>query len=123
MYRIHMAQFDHWFIKGSTSIIAGFLFAGVLLLIGVNTATEEIRSVLLWHWKPIYSLAGNGPLLGHTADGTPIYEGTPVHVLFGLLGMFAGFMIYPVSIFIIWSLVDKFRSKQLERQFRNKEWN
>ena len=109
---MHVDRFDPWFVRASISIVGGFLFAGILVLIGVNTPTEELRSILLWHWEPIYSLAGNGPLLGYAQDGTPMYEGTPVHMLFGFVGMFAGFVIYPVSIFIILSLTDRFRDNR-----------
>lgn len=94
------------------SIVFGSLLAGLLVALAWYLNDQRWSSILVWHWRPIYSLAGNGPLLGYKADGSPMYEGTPVHLVFGFVGYFAGFIIYPIAIFLIWTLVDRFRRKK-----------
>lgn len=102
-------------LKLLISVVIGWIIAAVLLFVA-GWLSESWQSILLWHWGPIYSLAGNGPILGHRPDGTPMYEGTPVHMLFGLIGLFAGFLIYPTVILIIWWAARKLITRSSNKQ-------
>jgi hypothetical protein len=90
------------------SLIGGWTIAAILLVFVRYFDNDNLTAVLLWHWGPIYSLAGNGPLLGYRPDGTPLYEGTPIHLVFGLIGYLAGFLIYPIIIYLVWSAIAKY---------------
>jgi hypothetical protein len=94
------------------SIIAGWLLAGLLVAISTYLNDAYWSSILLWHWAPVYDLVGRGaPIAGYHNDGSPIYEGTPIHLLFGFVGYFAGFIIYPVAIFLVLTLIDRLKQR------------
>jgi hypothetical protein len=46
-------------------------------------------------------LVGPGPLLGYDEHGNPMYEGTPIHMLAGLVGMVLGFLVYWLLCFVL----------------------
>jgi len=104
--------------KFAISLLFGWLIAGLLLLLASGCAGDECKSILLWHWAPIYDLAGSGPVIGHHADGTPIREGTPVHILFALLGLVAGFVIYPTVVYVGLTVAEKLKSGLKRRSSR-----
>lgn len=79
----------------------------VLILFGTNIDNKTVSSILLWNVSFFIALAGNGPLLGYDQQGNPMYEGTPVHVFFALFGFASGFLIYPIFVFLILTIVDK----------------
>lgn len=54
-------------------------------------------------------LAGKGPLLGYDQQGNPMYEGTPVHLVFAFLGFLSGFVIYPIIIYIAMTIFQKLK--------------
>jgi hypothetical protein len=97
------------------SILAGLFLAGVLLVLAIYLKDPYWSQVLVWHWKPIYSLAGNGPLLGYNSAGEPIYEGTPIHFLFNLIGALAGFVIYPI-LFSLIAVIESFLRKRRKQE-------
>lgn len=96
------------------SIFAGWLIAGALIFIAFIAASKKIAMILLWNVGLFVALAGNGPLLGYDAQGNPMYEGTPVHFVFGLLGILSGFLIYPMIVFVILSVAGNFYPKKIE---------
>lgn len=79
----------------------------VLILFGTNIDNKTVSSILLWNVSVFIALAGNGPLLGHDTQENPMYEGTPVHLIFGLFGLASGFLIYPIFVFLLLTIVDK----------------
>ncbi len=93
------------------SITTGWLVAGILILIAFSLGSKKIAAILLWNVGLFMILAGNGPLLGYDAQGNPMYEGTPVHLFFGFLGLLSGFLIYPLIVFLILSIANKFYSR------------
>jgi hypothetical protein len=102
------------------SALAGWLLAGVLLSLAIYLNDPFWSQAMIWHWKPIYSLAGNGPLLHYDAAGNPIYEGTPIHLLFNLIGVFAGFVIYPILFVLLTSIVSMLRKRKTPQLFSPK---
>ena len=101
----------HLWVKILVSLIGGWLLAGSLLLLAFYLDDPYWSPVLLWHSEPFSRLAGNGPLLGYDAAGKALYEGTPVHLLFGIIGAFIGFVVYPVLTFLVLVVVDNIRPK------------
>lgn len=93
------------------SIPIGWLVAAILLVIALNIESRTIAAILMWNVYLFVALAGNGPLLGYDAQGNPMYEGTPVHAVFGLLGALSGFLIYPAIAFVVLSIVNQFYPK------------
>jgi hypothetical protein len=79
------------------------LLCGVLLTILTRLAAARIdhpfwSPVLMW---PLVltgalhnALFGPGPLIGYDAQGQPMYEGTPVLLLVGLLGLLLAVAVY-----------------------------
>lgn len=92
-------------------IIFGCAFAAILLFVFFNLETPpKVLKILLWNIFFIAKLAGNGPILGYDNQGNPIYEGTSVHLLFGLIGMVSTFPYYSFIFFVFISIWDKLRS-------------
>ena len=48
---------------------------------------------VFWQVIVMHYLAGKGPILGY-ANGQPIYEGTPVHMLAAYVGVVLGVVVY-----------------------------
>ncbi len=95
------------------AIVCGCFFATLLLLIAFTIEMpDKLRGVLLWNVGVFVRLAGNGPLLGYDEQGNPMYEGTPVHLIFGLIGVISTFPIYSVIFFIIFTVKDKLKEKR-----------
>jgi len=81
------------------SLVVGTLITIVVTLLAFANPQSGLSGILLWQVPLFVRLAGNGPLLGYDAAGQPMYEGTPVHLLFGLIGLAAGVPIYTVATF------------------------
>jgi len=94
------------------SIPLGWIIAIVLMLIAFNIENKDLAKILMWNLGLFMALAGNGPLLGYDAQGHPMYEGTPVHWLFALLGFASSFVIYPVLAFLALTVVKNFYSRK-----------
>lgn len=96
-------------VRIGISVLTGWSFYTMVLLIaGSAEISETVNSWLLWHVPAVVALAGNGPILGHDANGAPIYEGTPVHFAFFIIGLASGFGIYPLIVFsalTVWSRI------------------
>ena len=96
-------------VRVGIAVLIGWAFYTMLLLTaGSAEISESIKSWLLWNVPAFVALAGNGPILGQDANGAPIYEGTPVHFLFFIIGLTSGFGIYPLIVFgalTIWSRI------------------
>ena len=87
------------------STLVGIFITAALTWAAFSIEDDQVSRVLLWQLKPVMYLAGTGPLLGYDAQGNPIYEGTPVHIIFGFLGLLLGVPIYAVISFVVlWSL-------------------
>ena len=91
-------------VKILLSVFAGWIVAAVLLVLSIYLNDPFWSPLLIWHWKPIYALAGDGPFLGYNTAGEPIYEGTPIHFLSNIIGMMAGFVIYPIIFLLVTNL-------------------
>ena len=98
--------------KINLSIFIGWLVAGILILTALNIENEKISAIMLWNVAIIGALAGNGPLLGYDAQGNPMYEGTPVHLIFAFLGLASSFLIYPIVVFLILTVINKHRLRK-----------
>jgi hypothetical protein len=93
------------------SILIGILTTAALTWAAFSIEDERVSRVLLWQLKPVMYLAGTGPLLGYDAQGNPMYEGTPVHLIFGFLGLLLGVPIYSVLSFAVLWVLRRARSK------------
>ncbi len=70
-------------------------FVAALGLSGLQLwAAENISWQILWQVNIMLWLAGPGPIIGNDSYGKPIREGTPVHMLAALVGLFLGVVIY-----------------------------
>jgi hypothetical protein len=56
-------------------------------------------------------LGGLG-LMGYSESGEPIYEGTPILPLLLGFGFFIGLLIYPIIIFLILTIWQKFKASK-----------
>ena len=93
------------------SILIGILVTAALTWAAFSIEDERMSRVLLWQLKPMMYLAGPGPLLGYDAQGNPMYEGTPVHIIFGFLGLLLGVPIYSILSFVVLWVLRRSRSK------------
>lgn len=98
-------------LKIFLSIVIGWIVTIVLLKVGFNVEHKLLSAVLLWNVKFFILLAGNGPFLGYDTQGNPMYEGTPVHLFFALIGIVSGFIIYPTILFLILTLIYRIKNK------------
>jgi hypothetical protein len=73
-------------------ILAGLgAWLGVLVLC-IAIDQPRLTTILMPLWRPMFALAGQGPNLGSAER--PLYEATPVHALFGLLGIALSAVVY-----------------------------
>lgn len=80
-----------------SSIVCGILITFVLTWAAFTVESETVSRALMWQAAiPVY-LIGPGPVIGHDDHGAPIHEGTPVHMLAGLVGILLGIPIYSVA--------------------------
>ena len=96
------------------STIIGWIIAGIITLTAFNVKNEIILAVLLWNVGFFVALAGNGPILGYDQQGNPMYEGTPVHIIFAIFGFASSFLIYPIIVFLILTIVNKLNPTKME---------
>jgi hypothetical protein len=73
---------------------------------------EAFSTVSIWlgRWGLIDAylvyLVGPGPILGYDEQGNPTYEGTPVHVIAGFIGLLLGVPIYSmISYYVLWAIM------------------
>ena len=85
----------------SLSLLCGIVITGVVTWIALSIGNEKISTVLLWNVVILVRLAGRGPLLGYDAEGNPMHEGTPVHLLAGVFGLLLGIPIYSVVSYFV----------------------
>jgi hypothetical protein len=98
------------------SIIIGWAIACFLLIISFSIENQQLTAILLWNVKLFAALAGNGPLLGYDAQGNPMYEGTPILIFFALIGVLSSFVIYPIILFLILTLINKVKGRNFESE-------
>jgi hypothetical protein len=74
---------------------------------------KKVSRALMWQAAiPVY-LVGPGPLLGYDELGNPMYEGTPVHMLAGQVGLLSGVPIYSAVSYFMLRATTRSRSKDL----------
>ncbi len=78
------------------AVIAAISVTGLQLLAAINFSQK-----LLWQVNIMLWLAGPGPILGYDSNGKPLYEGTPIHMVAGLLGLFLGTVIYSIIFYVL----------------------
>lgn len=86
----------------------------LLVIFFDNEVTVTILKIANFDAVNMLKLAGTGPLLGYDQQGQPMYEGTPVHIIFALVGFLSGFIIYPCIIFVflsVWFWLKRKRNK------------
>ena len=99
-------------------IIFGCAFAAILLWSAFNLEMPtRVKNILLWNVSFFVKLAGNGPLLGYDQQGNPMYEGTPVHILFYLIGIISTFPYYSIIFFLLVSIWSKLKFKSKAKRF------
>jgi len=95
------------------SLFCGIVITVVLTWVAFSIENKNVSRVLLWHAAiPVY-LVGPGSLLGHDAQGNPIYEGTPVHMLAGFIGLLLGVPIYSVGSYLVLRAIMRTRSSDM----------
>ncbi len=81
------------------ALLAACLITIICTAVGLAFSDSQVGNLMLWQVPWFVDLAGNGPLLGYDSAGNPMYEGTPVHELFALIGLAAGVPIYTIAMF------------------------
>jgi hypothetical protein len=98
------------------SLLCGPLITAALTTAAFYIDSEPAYVVLLWQFQLLVLLhnlvLGPGPLLGHDAQGQPIYEGTPVIFFVLFIGILIGVPIY--------SCLSYFVMTRWERRRRNR---
>jgi len=77
------------------SFILAILISSIQFLIAIQFSTS-----ILWQVKLMHYLVGPGPILGYR-NGQPIYEGTPVHMVAGFVGLGLGAIVYWITGYFI----------------------
>jgi hypothetical protein len=88
-------------------LFGGAIALGVLIAAGSAELSQPVKDVLLWNVNLVAKLAGKGPLLGYDSLGNPMYEGTPVHLFFGFLGLLSTFPIYMIACYLFLTIGNK----------------
>ena len=82
------------------SIICGAIITVALIWASASIGNDRVSRVLLWQAAIPAYLVGRGPLLGHDEQGEPIYEGSPVGVLAGFVGLLMGVPVYSAASYL-----------------------
>jgi hypothetical protein len=90
---------------------------GIFITIALTCAAflldnKYVFRALLWQVTLMAYLMGPGPILGYDEHGAPRYEGTPLHIVIFLLGLFIGPVIYSIIIYFVLRAVSKRRANQ-----------
>jgi len=94
------------------SIVGGVLFyASLLFVVFRFWLGLTISKILLWN-VVLFGFLGRGEPIGHTPDGSPIYDGAGTYLGFSPESIFTGFVIYPVVFFLCLTLLSRIRLKQ-----------
>ncbi len=78
------------------SVLCGLLIQGGLgaLVMVLESQAGWAYNVLLWNVALMLTLPGAKYPIGHHADGSPMYEGTPVTLLYMVVGVVVGVFVY-----------------------------
>lgn len=79
-------------------IVFSILAAVALTAIQVWAAVQ-FWFAILWQVNLMLWLAGPGPVIGYGANGAPLHEGTPVHMVAAFLGLAIGAIVYAALIY------------------------
>jgi hypothetical protein len=73
------------------SILAAISLSAVQFYIAINSSLK-----VLWQVYLTQHLVGPGPILGYSSDGSPMHEGTPVHMVAAYVGLCLGVLLYSI---------------------------
>ncbi len=93
------------------SIVCGVIITVALIRASASIGNDRVSRVLLWQAAILVYLVGQGPLLAYDAQGEPIYEGSPVGMLAGFVGLLLGIPIYSVVSYFVPRAITGSRSK------------
>jgi hypothetical protein len=74
------------------AVMGGLAAWLVAVIVCWRVNDHRLTTVLMPLWRPVASLAGQGPNIG-TLD-SPVYEATPVHAMMGLAGIGLSALVY-----------------------------
>ena len=70
---------------------------------------ETLLNIMFWNVF-LFSKLGQGVPDAHKADGTPIFWGD-TQAWLAVVGWLSGFIIYPIAIFLVLTLIDRLKQK------------
>ena len=100
--------------KIGKSIFIGWLGQILLLVpffIFESKPPSGISNILGWNFLLVRWWTGPQPLLGYDKNGQPMYEGTPADIFFFAFAVLIGLIVYPLIVFLIFSVIDWRRNK------------
>lgn len=82
------------------SIVYGTLAQAFAIYLVFMTRSEAAARWLLWNESLAGIVAGPMPVVGHTLDGRPVSEPTPIHVVMAIAGIVFGVAVYSAAIWL-----------------------
>ena len=91
------------------SLLSGFAIQAFLAALALRVG--EKLAWVVWNISLGIRLAGPGPSLGRDAAGRELHEGTPVHILMGMMGVGLGVAVYSLASYFLLRLLIRRRQR------------
>lgn len=88
------------FQRAALSVVCGVVITAALTLAAFSVENDNVSRALMWQASILVHLVGPGPVIGHDQQGNPLHEGTPVHMLAGVVGILLGIPIYSLLTYV-----------------------
>lgn len=92
-------------------IFGSAFYAGLLFTVFRFALPLAIKKILVWNII-VFRFVGRGDPVDYMPNGSPIYDGSSGYLGFSVESILTGFIIYPVFIFVILTVLDKVRTRK-----------